>query len=53
MNMHKYPVKIDQADIGRISDPSTHLRSNTIKCKVKLPTANPGVFRLRTVRISL
>ncbi|CAG5181765.1 uncharacterized protein ALTATR162_LOCUS9823 [Alternaria atra] len=53
MNMHKYPIKIDQADIGRISDPSTHLRSNTIKCKVKLPTANPGVFRLRTVRISL
>ena len=53
MNMHKYPIKIDQADMGRMSDPSTHLRSDTMKCKVKLPTANPNVFRLRTVRIFL
>jgi hypothetical protein len=53
MNMHKYPIKIGQADMGRMSDPSTHLRSNTMKCKVKPPTAKPGVFRLRTVLISV
>jgi hypothetical protein len=33
MNMHKYPIKIDQADMDRMSDPSTHLRSNTMKSR--------------------
>jgi hypothetical protein len=53
MDAHKYQIKIDQADMDRTSDASTHLRSNTMKCKIKLPTANLGVVRLRTVPISL
>ena len=53
MNMHKYPIKIDRADMGTMLDPSTHLPPNMIKCKVKLTTANPDLFKLWTVHISL
>lgn len=53
MNMHKYPITIDQDNMERMSDLSTQLPSNTMKCKIKLPTANPGVSKLWTVRIYL
>lgn len=53
MNMHKCPITIDQADMGRISYPSTHLRSDTMRCKIMLPTANPGVLGPQIVNIFL
>jgi hypothetical protein len=40
MNMHRWPIKIDQADIGKKSLSRTHLRSNTMECKIKLPMTN-------------
>ncbi|RYN63539.1 hypothetical protein AA0119_g13154 [Alternaria tenuissima] len=53
MNMHKYPIKIDQDNVERTSNPSTQLPSNTMECKIQLRTANPGVFNLWTIRIYL
>lgn len=55
MNMHQYPIKIDHADMSRMSYPSRHLRSNTMECKIKLltekiedsaplPIVGPGLF---------
>ncbi|KAI1571797.1 NAD-GH domain containing protein [Pyrenophora tritici-repentis] len=42
MNLHNYRIKIDHAAMRRISEPSTHLCSDTMKCTVKLPMANQG-----------
>lgn len=53
MNMHKYPIKIDQADLGRISYPSTRLRSDRMRCKIVLPMADPSVPKPQTVYIFL
>jgi hypothetical protein len=53
MNMHDYRIKIDHAAMGRRSEPSTRLCSDTMKCEVKLPMANPGAFKYQTVRIFL
>ncbi|KAG9185079.1 hypothetical protein G6011_03026 [Alternaria panax] len=53
MNMHKYPIKIDQDNMERRSDPSRQLPSNNMKCKVKLPMANMGVSKLWTVPLYL
>jgi hypothetical protein len=53
MNMHKYPIKIDQVDMGKISYPLTRLRSDTMRCKIMVPMANLSVSRPQTVYILL
>jgi hypothetical protein len=53
MNIHRSPIKIDQADMGRMSHPKTHLRSNRMECNIKLPMVDRGMPRSQTVRIFL
>jgi hypothetical protein len=53
MNIHQSPIKIDQADMGRMSYTKTNLRSNTMECKIKLPMEDQDMLRSQTVRYLL
>jgi hypothetical protein len=53
MNIHRSPIKIDQADMGRMSHAKTHLRSNRMECNIELPMVDQGMSRSQTVRIFL
>jgi hypothetical protein len=52
-NKYRCPTKINQADMGRMSHPGTHLRSNTTECKIKLPMTNQDMSRLPIARFLL